>query len=77
MAKLLIDKVERDCFLKQKSYITLNVLKKNRKAINLYEKLGYSTFKKQKFKDNCNEKKMYPALVTFLLALQTIDECAL
>ena len=39
-------------FLKQKSYITLNVLKKNRKAINLYEKLGYSTFK------NKNSKKI-------------------
>ena len=50
LAKLLLYKVERDCFLKQKSYITLNVLKKNIKAVNLYEKLGYSTFKNKNSK---------------------------
>ena len=45
LAKLLIDKVERDCLLQQKDYITLNVLKKNKEAIILYKKLGYSNFK--------------------------------
>ena len=45
LAKLLIDKVERDCFSQQKNYITLNVLKKNEEAIILYKKLGYSVFK--------------------------------
>ena len=45
LAKLLIDKVERDCFLKKKDYITLNVLKKNEVAISLYKKSGFSIFK--------------------------------
>ena len=78
LSKLLIDKVERDCFLrKQKDYITLNVLKKNKEALNLYKKLGYSIFKNKNSKTIVMKKKLYPALVTFLLALQTIDECAL
>ena len=45
LANLLIDKVERDCFLKQKDFITLNVLKKNKEALNLYKKLGYVILK--------------------------------
>ena len=50
LAKLLIDKVERDCFLKKKDYITLNVLKKNEVAISLYKKLGFSIFKNKNSK---------------------------
>ena len=42
LAKILIDKVEKDCFLKEMGYVTLNVLKKNKEAINLYKNLGYS-----------------------------------
>ena len=42
LSKLLIGKVERDCFLKQKDYITLNVLKKNKVALSLYKKIGYA-----------------------------------
>ena len=58
LATLLIAKVERDCFLKQKDYITLNVLKKNEETINLYNKLGYSIFKNKNsntivMKKNC------------------------
>ena len=50
LAKLLITKVERDCFLKQKNIITLTLLKKNKEAINLFEKLGYTTFKNKNLK---------------------------
>tara|TARA_Y100001980_G_C14548168_1_gene329200 strand:+ start:1356 stop:1832 length:477 start_codon:yes stop_codon:yes gene_type:complete len=50
LAKLLIGKVERDRFLIQKDYITLNVLKKNKEAINLYKKLGYFVFKNKNSK---------------------------
>jgi len=50
LATLLIAKVERDCFLKQKDYLTLNVLKKNEETINLYNKLGYSIFKNKNSK---------------------------
>ena len=50
LAKLLITKVERDCFLKQKGDIKSNILKKNKEAINLYKKLGYSTFKSKNSK---------------------------
>tara|TARA_Y100000768_G_scaffold179137_1_gene134159 strand:+ start:372 stop:866 length:495 start_codon:yes stop_codon:yes gene_type:complete len=50
LAKLLIAKVERDCFLKQKDYITLNVLKSNEEAISLCKKLGYSIFKNKNSK---------------------------
>ncbi|GIR29659.1 hypothetical protein CM15mP43_12830 [bacterium] len=77
LSKLLIDKVERDCFLRQKDYITLNVLKKNKEALNLYKKLGYVIFKNKNSKTIIMKKKLSPALVIFLLALQTIDECAL
>ena len=77
LSKLLIDKVERDCFLKQKDYITLNVLKKNKEALNLYKKLGYVIFKNKNSKTIVMKKNCLLALVTFLLALQTIDECAL
>ena len=42
LAKILVDKVEKDCFLKKKDYITLNVFKKNKEAINLYKNRGYS-----------------------------------
>ena len=57
LAKLLIGKVERDCFVKQKGYITLNVLKKNEEAINLYKKLGYSTFNNKNSKTIVMKKK--------------------
>ena len=50
LATLLIAKVERDCFLKQKDYITLNVLKKNEETIKLSNKLGYSIFKNKNSK---------------------------
>ncbi|OUX32031.1 MAG: hypothetical protein CBE24_04030 [bacterium TMED264] len=49
-AKILIGKVEKDCFLKQKDYVTLNILKSNREAINLYKKLGYSVIENKKSK---------------------------
>ena len=42
LAKILIRKIEKDCFLKQKNYMTLNVLKKNEIAINLYKQLGFT-----------------------------------
>jgi len=59
LAKLLITKVERDCLFKQKNGVTLNVLKKNKEAISLYNKLGYSVFKNKNSKTitmrkNCN-----------------------
>ena len=50
LSKLLINKVERDCFLKQKNYITLNVLKKNKIALNLYRKKGYAIVKNKNSK---------------------------
>ena len=50
LAKILVSEVEKDCFLKQKDYVTLNVLKKNEKAISLYKKLGYSIFKNKNSK---------------------------
>ena len=50
LSKLLIGKVERDCFLKQKDYITLNVLKKNKVALNLYKKKGYAIVKNKNSK---------------------------
>ena len=50
LSKLLISKVERDCFLKQKDYITLNVLKKNKIALNLYRKKGYAIVKNKNSK---------------------------
>ena len=50
LSKLLINKVERDCFLKQKNYITLNVLKKNKVALNLYRKKGYAIVKNKNSK---------------------------
>ena len=50
LSKLLISKVERDCFLKQKDYITLNVLKKNKIALNLYKKKGYAIVKNKNSK---------------------------
>ena len=50
LSKLLINKVERDCFLKQKNYITLNVLKKNKIALNLYKKKGYAIVKNKNSK---------------------------
>ena len=50
LSKLLIDKVERDCFLRQKDYITLNVIKKNKEALSLYKKLGYVILKNKNSK---------------------------
>ena len=50
LAKLLLCKVERDCFLKQKDHITLNVLKKNKIALNLYRKKGYAIVKNKNSK---------------------------
>ena len=50
LSKLLISKVERDCFLKQKDYITINVLKKNKIALNLYRKEGYAVVKNKNSK---------------------------
>ena len=50
LSKLLIDKVERDCFLRQNDYITLNVLKKNKEALSLYKKLGYDILKNKNSK---------------------------
>jgi len=58
LAKLLITKVERDCFLKQKCDIILNVLKKNKEAINLFKSLGYSTFKNKNSKTIVMKKKL-------------------
>ena len=57
LSKLLIGKVERDCFIKQKDYVTLNVLKKNEEAINLYKKLGYSTVNNKNSKTIVMKKK--------------------
>ena len=50
LANILIDKVERDCFLKQKDSITLNVFKKNKQALSLYKKLGYVILKNKNSK---------------------------
>ena len=50
LGQMLVRKVEKDCLLKQKDYLTLNVLNKNKEAINLYKKLGYSIFSKKKAK---------------------------
>ena len=50
LSKLLIGKVERDCFSKQKDYITLNVLKKNKVALSLYKKKGYAIVKNKNSK---------------------------
>jgi len=58
LSKLLINKVERDCFLRQKRYLTLNILKKNKKAINHYEKLGYFVFKNKNSKIIIMKKKL-------------------
>ena len=60
LAKLLVKKVEKDCYVKQKDCIILNVLKKNKNAIMLFKKLGYSVFDNQlsnsiRMKKNCNE----------------------
>ena len=57
LAKLLLDKVERDCFLKQKDCITLNVLKKNKEALSLYKKLGYDILKNKNSKTIVMKKK--------------------
>ena len=48
LGQMLIRKVEKDCLLKPKDYLTLNVLNKNKEALNLYKKLGYSIFSKKK-----------------------------
>ena len=45
-----MDKVERDYFLIQKDYITLNVLKNNKEALSLYKKLGYVILKNKNSK---------------------------
>ena len=50
LSNLLIGKVEKDCFLKQKDYITVNVLKKNKIALNLYKKKGYAIIKNKNSK---------------------------
>ena len=42
LAKILIGRIEKDCFLEQKNYMTLNVLKKNKIAINFYKQLGFT-----------------------------------
>ena len=60
LSKLLIDKVERDCFLKQKDYITLNVLKRNKEALSLYKEVGYTIVKNKNSKTfvmqkNCSQ----------------------
>ena len=57
LAKLLLDKVERDCFLKQKDCLTLNVLKKNKEALSLYRKLGYDILKNKNSKTIVMKKK--------------------
>ena len=57
LSKLLISKVERDCFLKQKDHITLNVLKKNKEALSLYKKLGYDILKNKNSKTIVMKKK--------------------
>ena len=57
LAKILIDKVERDSSMKRKGFITLNVLKKNEEAINFYKKLGYSIFKNKNSKTILMKKK--------------------
>ena len=58
LAKILITKVERDCFLKQKSEVSLNVFKKNKEAINLYRGLGYITLKNKNSKTIIMGKKL-------------------
>ena len=58
LAELLITKVEKDCFLEKKAYMTLDVFKKNKEAINLYDKLGYSTIKNKNSKIITMEKKL-------------------
>ena len=50
LAQTLVRKVEKDCFLKQKDYLILNILNKNDIAVNLFEKLGYSIFSKKNSK---------------------------
>tara|TARA_B100000073_G_scaffold342816_1_gene346521 strand:- start:834 stop:1316 length:483 start_codon:yes stop_codon:yes gene_type:complete len=50
LAKILLRYVEKDCFLKQKGCITLNVFKNNKEAINLYKKVGFSIFKNKNSK---------------------------
>ena len=57
LAKILVDKVERDSLMKRKGFITLNVLKKNEEAINLYKKLGYSIFRNKNSKIILMKKK--------------------
>ena len=57
LAKLLIGKAERDCIIKEKCYITLNVLKKNKEALSLYKKLGYVILKNKNSKTIVMKKK--------------------
>ena len=57
LSKLLIGKVERDCFLKQKDYITLNVLKKNKVALSVYKKIGYTIVENKNSKTFVMQKK--------------------
>jgi len=57
LSKLLIVKVERDCFLKQKDFITLNVLKKNKVALSLYKKIGYTIVENKNSKTFVMQKK--------------------
>ena len=58
LAKLLITRVERDCFLKQKCNITLKILKNNNEAISLCKKLGYLAFKNKNSKTVVMKKKL-------------------
>ncbi len=44
LAKRLINEIEKFSQIKNINMITLNVVQKNKEAINLYEKLGYKTF---------------------------------
>ena len=58
LAKLLVTKVERDCFLKQKGEVSLNVFKKNKEAIDFYKKLGYIILKNKNSKTIIMGKKL-------------------
>ena len=66
LAKLLIENVEKDCCFKQREYITLNVLKKNKEAIMLYKKLGYSIFDNKKSKKIKMKKKLAKTNYSFI-----------
>ena len=66
LAKLLIENVEKDCCFKQINYITLNVSRKNKEAIMLYKKLGYSILCNKKSKKIKMKKKLAKTNYSFI-----------